>query len=140
MSSAAPSPSPQILSGPVAVCVDRPILSLDRPFTYELEADLDAGVGSLVQVPFHGKPVRGWVLGATDDLPKRMLAVRKVVSPVRFFDETMLALARWVSDRYVAPLAAVLGAVSPPRVAGEEVAGVGGGGGGGGKRGGEDGG
>jgi primosomal protein N' (replication factor Y) len=49
-----------------------------------------------------------------------VLAVRKVLSPVRFFDAAMLALLRWVSERYVAPLAAVIGAASPPRVASEE--------------------
>ena len=48
-------------------------------------------MGSLVQVPFHGRAVRGWVLGPTDDVPPRMLRVRRVVSPVRFFDEPMLA-------------------------------------------------
>jgi primosomal protein N' len=100
--------------------VDRPVLSLDRPFTYGLDVALNAGIGSLVQVPFHGRLVRGWVLGPTDDLPKRMLAVKKVVSPVRSFDDRMLQLARWVSERYVAPLAAVLDAIGPPRVAGEE--------------------
>ena len=120
MSSAARSPSPRILSGPVAVCVDRPVLSLDRPFTYELAAELEAGVGSLIQVPFHGRLVRGWVLGPTENLPRRMLAVKKLVSPVRFFDDRMLELARWVSERYVAPLAAVLDVIVPPRVAGEE--------------------
>ncbi len=109
------------LSGPVDVCIDRPLLSLDRPFTYDLPADLGAGVGSLVQVPFHGRATRGWVLGPTDDLPTRMLAVKKVVSPVRFFDERQLALFRWVSDRYVAPLAAVIARAVPPRVASEEM-------------------
>lgn len=125
MSSAAPSRRPNVLSGPVAVCVDRPVLALDRAFTYQLSEELEAGIGSLVQVPFHGRAVRGWVLGPTDDLPPRMLSVKKVVSPVRFFDARLLELARWVSERYVAPLASVLGAMSPPRVAGEEVAGVG---------------
>ncbi|MGZ5349491.1 MAG: primosomal protein N' family DNA-binding protein [Actinomycetota bacterium] len=112
--------SPEVLAGPVAVCVDRPILSLDRAFTYELPAELGAGVGSLVQVPFHGRAVRGWVLGPTEDLPARMLAVKKAVSPERVFDEELLDLARWVSERYVAPLAAVLGRLAPPRVAAEE--------------------
>ena len=102
------------------MCVDRPLLALDRPFTYRLDPGLGAGVGSLVQIPFHGKAVRGYVLGATDDVPARVLAVRKLVSPVRFFDEDMLALARWVSERYVAPLAAVLERLHPPRVASEE--------------------
>jgi len=126
MSSAAPSTSPTlergaaVLSGPVAVCVDRPLLSLDRPFTYDLAAELEAGVGSLVQVRFHGKLVRGWVLGPTDDLPTRMLNVHKRVSPVRFFDERMLELYRWIGERYVAPLASVIGRSYPPRVVSEE--------------------
>ncbi len=49
-----------------------------------------------------------------------MLSVKKVVSPVPYFDDAMLELMRWVSERYVAPLAAVIGRVSPPRVASEE--------------------
>jgi primosomal protein N' len=102
------------------VCVDRPLLSLDRPFTYSLDAELEAGVGSLVQVPFHGKNVRGWVLGPTDDVPARMLKVRKVVSPIRFFDAGMLSLLQWMSERYIAPLASVIARAVPPRVASEE--------------------
>jgi primosomal protein N' (replication factor Y) len=49
-----------------------------------------------------------------------MLPVMRAVSPVRFFDAPMLALARWIAERYVTPLATVLGALSPPRVAEEE--------------------
>ena len=63
------------------------------------------------------------MLGPTDDLPQRMLPVKKLVSPVRWFDERVLALCRWVSERYVAPLAAVLERATPPRVAGEEAIG-----------------
>jgi len=123
MSSAARSPS--TLAGPVAVCVDRPVLSLDRSFTYDLRQELGAGVGSLVQVPFHGRLVRGWVLGPTEDVPARMLGVKKVVSPVAFFDGHRLELFRWMRERYVAPLATVIDRAVPPRVAGEEVAAVG---------------
>ena len=104
----------------MSVCIDRPILSLDRPFTYGLDASLGAGLGSLVQVSFHGRAVRGWVMGPTDDLPRRMLPIKKTVGPVRWFDRDGLALASWVSERYVAPLAAVLGRATPPRVASEE--------------------
>jgi primosomal protein N' (replication factor Y) len=121
MSSAARSPS--TLAGPVAVCVDRPVLSLDRPFTYDLSEEIGAGVGSLVQVPFHGRLIRGWVLGPTADVPSRMLRVKKLVSPVRAFDEHRLELFRWMSQRYVAPLATVIGRALPPRVTGEESAG-----------------
>jgi primosomal protein N' (replication factor Y) (superfamily II helicase) len=77
-------------------------------------------VGSLVQVPFHGRRARGWVLGATDDIPPRMLNVAKRVSPIRFFSATSLELLRWVSERYVSPLAAVIVRSHPPRVASEE--------------------
>jgi primosomal protein N' (replication factor Y) (superfamily II helicase) len=116
--------SAEVLAGPVGVCVDRPLLSLDRPFTYDLPAELGAGVGSLVKVPFHGRSTRGWVLGPTGDVPARMLAVSDVVSPVRFFDETALSLFRWVGRRYVAPLAAVIARAIPPRVVSEENAGI----------------
>jgi primosomal protein N' (replication factor Y) len=66
--------------------------------------------------------VRGWILGATDDVPARVLPVRRVVSPVRFFDRGSLELLRWVSERYVAPLATVIGRSHPPRVVSEESA------------------
>lgn len=94
---------------------------MDRPFTYLLSGSLDAGIGSLVQVPFHGRAVKGWVLGPAVAVP-RMLAVKSVVTTVRSFDASMLALADWVSRRYVSPLASVLGRLGPPRVVSEEVA------------------
>ena len=112
----------RVLSGPVTVCIDRPLLALDRPFTYDLPEELGAGLGSVVQVPFHGRATRAWVLGATDDVPERMLRVRKLVSAVRSFDERSLALFRAMSERYVAPLATVIGRAVPPRVASEEAA------------------
>lgn len=103
---------------PVAVAVDVPRLELDRPFTY-LAPD-GVGTGFLVSVPFHGRTVRGWVLGPTDDVPVRVLAVRRVLSRVPLFRDTDLALYRWMAERYVAPLASVIARAHPPRVAGEE--------------------
>jgi primosomal protein N' (replication factor Y) len=50
-----------------------------------------------------------------------MLAVRKLVSRIRSFDERSLALYRRMSQRYVAPLATVIGRAVPPRVASEEL-------------------
>jgi primosomal protein N' (replication factor Y) len=109
------------LEGPVSVCIDRPVLNLDQPFTYLLPPELDGGLGSLVQVPFHGGLVRGWVVGSAETFGPRMLRVKKVVSPVRFFDQASLELMRWVGERYIAPLAAVIARAVPPRVASEEV-------------------
>jgi primosomal protein N' (replication factor Y) len=114
--------SEPVLSGPVAVCVDRPVLSLDRVFTYDLPEELGAGVGSLVQVPFHGRLVRGWVLRRTEEIPARILRVRALVSPIRYFDEAMLDVLLWVRERYVAPLASVIARSHPPRVVSEESA------------------
>jgi primosomal protein N' (replication factor Y) len=74
-----------------------------------------------VSVPFHGRTVKGWVLGPASEVPPgKLLALRKVRSPVRFFDEPMLRLLRWVADRYIAPLATVIERSHPPRVVGEE--------------------
>ena len=98
-----------------------PRLALDRPFTYRLPEGSQAGLGSLVSVPFHGRTVRGWVVGAAEQPPVgRILSVRRVMSPVRFFDPQMLSLLRWVSERYLAPLCTVIDRSHPPRVASEE--------------------
>jgi primosomal protein N' (replication factor Y) len=51
-----------------------------------------------------------------------MLPVRGLVSPVRYLDPDLLRLARWVSERHVAPLAAVLDRMTPPRTKAEEAA------------------
>ncbi|HXF57800.1 MAG TPA: hypothetical protein VNO34_09595, partial [Actinomycetota bacterium] len=122
-----PAPSPQagpdadVLEGPVDVCVNVPRLALDRPFTYLADASQGAGLGSLVSVPFHGRTVDGWVLGPAEGIPGgRLLPLRKVRSPVRFFDRRLLALFRWMRERYLVPLAAVIARSHPPRVAGEE--------------------
>jgi primosomal protein N' (replication factor Y) len=102
----------------VAVAVDLPRLELDRPFTYL--APEDVGMGHLVSVLFHGRTVKGWVLGETDDVPGRVLPLRRVLSRVPLFDRRLLALYGWMAERYVTPLATVIGRAHPPRVAGAE--------------------
>jgi len=71
-------------------------------------------------VRFHGKLTRAWVIGPADEIPSRMLPVIRVLSSVPSFDLPMLRLARWMQERYVAPLATILGSLGPPRVASEE--------------------
>ena len=99
-----------------------PRLSLDRPFTYLLEEGTAAGIGSLVSVPFHGRTVQGWVLGPpAEEVPsERLRPVRNVRSSIRFFDERLLSLFRWMSERYLAPLSTVIERSHPPRVVSEE--------------------
>jgi primosomal protein N' (replication factor Y) len=112
-----------VLTGSVDVCISVPKLALDRPFSYLLPDDLEAGTGSLVSVPFHGQTIDGWIVGpATAPLDAHLLPVRKVRSPVRFFDRPVLELLRWVSERYITPLSVVIERSHPPRIAGEEKA------------------
>ena len=86
-----------------------------------LGEDRGAGVGSLVSVRFHGRTVRGWVLGPASEAPAaKLLPVQRVRSPVAFFDDDRLRLLRWVSQRYVTPLCTVIERSHPPRVASEE--------------------
>lgn len=71
-----------------------------------------------MSVPFHGRTVKGWILGrALDPPPGRILPIRSLRSSVRFFDARHLGLLRWVSERYLAPLATVIERSYPPRVA-----------------------
>ncbi len=102
------------------MAVDIPRLELDRPFTYRLPEGMEAGVGDLVSVPFHGRTVKGWVLGPAGGAPARVLPVRGVLSRRPAFDESTLELCRWMARRYVAPLATALDRAHPPRVASEE--------------------
>ncbi|MGH2739120.1 MAG: hypothetical protein ACRDH6_01335 [Actinomycetota bacterium] len=104
----------------MAVAVAVPRLELDRPFTYLIPEPESVSVGTLVSVPFHGRTVKGWVLGPTSEIPDRVLPVRRVLSRRPIFDERTLELCRWVSERYVVPLATAIGRLHPPRVAGEE--------------------
>ena len=73
-----------------------------------------------MSVPFHGRTVRGWVLGPAAERPRRVLPVRRVLSKVPVVDDRLLRLARWMAERYVVPLSLAIGAMPPPRVASEE--------------------
>ncbi|MGH2709930.1 MAG: hypothetical protein ACRDH9_01840 [Actinomycetota bacterium] len=105
---------------PVDVAVDIPKLELDRPFTYLLPEGQPPETGLLVSVPFHGRTVKGWVLGPAAEVPGRVLPIRRVLSKRPVIDHRLLELCRWMSERYVAPLSVVIDGVYPPRVATEE--------------------
>jgi primosomal protein N' (replication factor Y) len=106
--------------GAVDVCLAVPRLELDRPFTYLLPDGIDTPTGTLVSVPFHGRTVKGWVLGPAAEVPAKVVRVRRVLSRVPVFTPADLRLYRWVSERYVAPLGTVIDRAHPPRVASEE--------------------
>ena len=54
-----------------------------------------------MQVPFHGRRVRGWVLGSTDDVPRADARSRRRLSrPIRCFDAELLG-SRALGERAV---------------------------------------
>jgi primosomal protein N' (replication factor Y) len=88
---------------------------LRQTFTYRVPDPLAGAVrpGVAVQVPFRGRPRRGFVvaLSATSEL-EQALEVAKALGPP-LFSPHLLALCRWIADYYVAPPGEVLAAALP---------------------------
>lgn len=89
---------------------------LDQAFTYRLPETLRHRVqaGCRINVPFGSRKVTGVVLRLHDEAPE--VATRDVLTlldeqPV--LDERMIALARWISGYYCAPLGEVLRGMTP---------------------------
>ncbi|MGH3977851.1 MAG: primosome assembly protein PriA, partial [Pseudonocardiaceae bacterium] len=105
---------------PVArVCVDVPLAHLDRPFDYQIPADLDvaAVAGVRVRVRFAGRLVDGVLLERVggSEHPGRLGWVERVVSPEPVLSEPVGALARAVADRCGGTMTDVLRLALPPR-------------------------
>ena len=90
-------------------------LPLRQTFTYRIPSGLADRVvpGVQVQVPFRGRPRRGFVVelsasAARDDI----LEVATVLGPP-LFSAHLLALTRWMADYYLAPWGEVLAAALP---------------------------
>jgi primosomal protein N' (replication factor Y) (superfamily II helicase) len=100
----------------VEVAVDAPGAS--RTYTYVLPERLaDVGPGEAVLVEFgRGRQALGVVLGPAAEAPSE--ATKPVLARVRadgpLLPPTSLAFARWISEEYLAPPAAVLRSMLPP--------------------------
>ncbi len=99
---------------PRAVSVLTELAALDRPFTYVTTAATEhVRAGDRVRVSLQGRSVRGWVLGDAEAI-EGMVPITKSLGygpPSKLVD-----LARWVSDRWCAPLARVLVSLTPGAV------------------------
>ena len=91
-------------------------LPLFREFTYAVPEALvpRAGVGARVVVPVRGRRAIGLVVGIAQ--PKEGIVAKEILAapddaPV--LDASLLDLARWMSDYYVAPLGLVLRTMLP---------------------------
>lgn len=95
---------------------------LDTTFTYRipqptLESQNGATepvVGGRVLVPFRQQRLSGIVVGLHDTPPKvKAKDVLRVVDTAPVLDETLLRLARWIADYYLAPIGEVLRTMLP---------------------------
>ncbi len=89
---------------------------LDQAFTYALPLTLQHRVqaGARVLVPFGTRKLTGVVLRAHDDSPETPLKeALRLIDAEPVLDEELLALARWISGYYCAPLGEVLRSMLP---------------------------
>ncbi|MBV8354501.1 MAG: primosomal protein N' [Candidatus Eremiobacteraeota bacterium] len=86
----------------------------DRPLTYEVPAGIDVRIGDVVRVPLHSRSAYGYVVSPLQEISPNGRALRPIASRAdvpRAFDETGLALARFIADRWVCTLGEALGAI-----------------------------
>ncbi len=111
--------APDRLAGDlVEVAVDAPGAAGASPWTYRLGARLrDVQAGEAVVVPYGRRQALGIVLGPAA-APPAGRAIREVVDVVRadgpLLPPLALALARWVSEHYLAPPVATIRSFLPP--------------------------
>lgn len=92
---------------------------LDRTFDYRIPDDAEVRVGSLVEVPFGGRRLRGIVAAVVADPGvdrRRVRAIRRVLGPHRWLTRDELGVIRWAADRFAAPAGNVLRHALPERV------------------------
>src|SRR5581483_808432 len=101
------------------VTAPRPYAWLDRSFTYEVPEELREAirVGQLVWVPFGARRLQGVVvdLAESSDLEETR-EIEAIVYPEPLLTLRQIDLARWMSHRYLAPLADCIWLFLPPGI------------------------
>ncbi len=114
-----PARTPAAVRPVARVAVDVGLAHLDRPFDFQVPAELDdvAQAGVRVRVRFSGRLVDGYLLERADASEHlgRLAFLEKVVSPEPVLAPEVLQVAREVADRYAGTLADVLRLAVPPR-------------------------
>ncbi|HEY1882627.1 MAG TPA: primosomal protein N' [Candidatus Cybelea sp.] len=84
----------------------------DLPLTYD-PGDCALGIGDVVRMPLGNRDAIGFVVSPVYELeqPRALRPIRERVDCGRAFDETGLALARFVAEQYLCTLGEALGAV-----------------------------
>ncbi|GAB4542344.1 MAG: hypothetical protein Kow0063_34230 [Anaerolineae bacterium] len=106
---------------------------LDVSFSYTVPEELrdQVAVGQLVEVPFRSGMVQGVIVGLSDRPPPRIdtRPILSILEPAPALSATQIALARWMSRRYLAHISHCLwlwlppGAQRPPQTVAEAVPG-----------------
>lgn len=89
-------------------------------FTYKIPPELlvDIQIGSLVQIPFAGRKLKGLVLDIKKQKPqaaitKKLRKIEKILVSKSYLSSDQIKLALWLSKYYHSPLSAVLFAILP---------------------------
>ena len=76
-----------------------------QPFTYERPEGMEVRLGQALFVPFGSRLLQGIALGETDTPPEQEARpIEAIADPQPVLDGPHRALARWLSERYLAPL------------------------------------
>jgi len=91
------------------------VLPVHQTFTYRIPDELAGRVapGAQVVAPFRGRPRRGFVAELAGESPLERLQTLTSVLETAPLSPHLLALAKWISDYYIAPLGEVLAAALP---------------------------
>jgi hypothetical protein len=94
-------------------------VALDREFDYSVPASMrgSIAVGMQVEAPFGRRTVRGYVVGLADhsDIPT-LKPLRRLIGGKPLVEPSILELARWMADYYVAPVESAIRTVLPSAV------------------------
>ena len=95
-------------------------ISLDREFDYLIPPSLQSTieVGSQVQVPFHGRDLRGFVVGlvAQSAHEARLKEITGVIGEHPLIPDRVMKLAYWIAEYYCAPIEHAVRTVLPSAV------------------------
>ncbi len=101
----------------VEVIIDSAVRELDRPFHYELPAEMADGVqvGSMVLVPFNRRLSLAYVIGMpSQPAVSRTKPVSRVLDEPPIFDFDAQRLCRWIADHYLCSLSRAFRLLVPP--------------------------
>ncbi len=89
----------------------------ERLYTYIVPESLvgRVAVGSAVLVPFGPSRATGYVVELTDEAPAvELKAIQALLADEELFDEAGVAMAKWMSENWLAPVADCLRLLAPP--------------------------